>query len=149
MMKATAIVALLLILAVSGFAPPSPARATTKNLLRSSPNNNEDFPPPPEDDNATVDWDAEWKKVVANKEQPDKRPGQDFYKSDAEISVTKTVNQGIEKAQKEAAKLDIPSVNMAGLTSDWRFWIGIIAVISVGTALLSAPLMPEYESYSI
>ena len=35
----------------------------------------------------SVDWDAEWKKVVRNKEKlsSNERPGKDFYKSEAEI----------------------------------------------------------------
>ena len=35
----------------------------------------------------SVDWDAEWKKVMKDKDTLSKnRPGQDFYKSDAEIA---------------------------------------------------------------
>lgn len=115
--------------------------------LRSSPN--EDFPPP-RDEEVSVDWDAEWKKVVANKDQPKQRPGKDFYKSDAEIAVTTTINRSIETVQKQAAKMDIPSVNTATLTSDWRFWIAILAFVSVVTAVISAPpQMPMEDTYYI
>lgn len=116
--------------------------------LRSSPNE-EDFPPP-RDEEVSVDWDAEWKKVVANKDQPKQRPGKDFYKSDAEIAVTTTINRSIETVQKQAAKMDIPSVNTATLTSDWRFWIAILAFVSVVTAVISAPpQMPMEDTYYI
>ena len=126
--------------------------------LLSSPNNDfdSDFPPPKDNDetNNGVDWDAEWKKVVANKDQPKQRPGQDFYKSDAEIVVTKTVNRSIETVQKQvaAAKKDLlPSItNTAALTNDWRFWIAILAFVSVATAVLTAPpQLPVDQSYYI
>jgi hypothetical protein len=42
----------------------------------------EDIPSPVE---TSVDWDAEWKKVV-QKKGAIPRPGKDFYKSDAEIA---------------------------------------------------------------
>jgi hypothetical protein len=46
---------------------------------------------PPEESSVdytgSVDWDAEWKKVVRNKDKTSQgRPGKDFYKSDAEIA---------------------------------------------------------------
>jgi hypothetical protein len=44
----------------------------------------EDIPSPAVGE-STVDWDAEWKKVV-QKKGAIPRPGKDFYKSDAEIA---------------------------------------------------------------
>ena len=35
----------------------------------------------------SVDWDAEWQKVVKDQDQPSKRPGK--YKSQAEIAASK------------------------------------------------------------
>jgi hypothetical protein len=139
---------------VGGFGQPSSLvgrtgspRVAASLVLRSSPN--EDFPPP-RDEEVSVDWDAEWKKVVANQDQPKQRPGKDFYKSDAEIAVTTTINRSIETVQKQAAKIDIPSINTATLTSDWRFWIAVLAVVSVVTAVMSAPpQMPMEETYYI
>lgn len=131
----------------SAGASTSAAASSSLVQLRSSPN--EDFPPPREEE-VSVDWDAEWKKVVANKDQPKQRPGKDFYKSDAEIVVTTTINRSIETVQKQAAKIDIPSINTATLTNDWRFWIAILAFVSVVTAVLSAPpQMPMEETYYI
>jgi hypothetical protein len=50
---------------------------------------NSDFPPEEEtaEYKGTVDWDAEWKKVVKNggTTKAD-RPGKEFYKSEAEIA---------------------------------------------------------------
>jgi hypothetical protein len=46
----------------------------------------------------SVDWDAEWKKVVKNQDRIARdRPGKDFYKSEAEIAaiVSGVVMRGI------------------------------------------------------
>ena len=42
--------------------------------------------PSPSVGETSVDWDAEWKKVVQKKENKIERPGKDFYKSEAEIA---------------------------------------------------------------
>mmetsp|Transcript_30572 Transcript_30572/g.46310 ORF Transcript_30572/g.46310 Transcript_30572/m.46310 type:complete len:150 (+) Transcript_30572:137-586(+) len=129
----------LIICVVQGFVPSKltiNSNQLEKLYLSSSPN---DLPPPSDDDyEGDVDWDAEWKKVVSNQNQPEQRPGKDFYKSEAEIAVTKVVNKAAEKVS-DASK-QIPTIRVQGdLTSDWRFWIGILAIISVATAVLSAP----------
>jgi hypothetical protein len=59
--------------------------------------NYSDFTPPDYDNiGTTVDWDAEWKKLVQKeqtspvqklmKDPSSQRPGNDFYKSEAEIA---------------------------------------------------------------
>merc|ERR1712238_545236 len=77
----------------------------------------------------SVDWDAEWKKVVEKKGQLEsggERPGKDFYKSEEKITnVGSTVTDALP---------DIRS-----LSGDWRFWIGILALVSVGLSVLTAP----------
>eukprot|EP00568_Trieres_chinensis_P006668 CAMPEP_0183294236 /NCGR_PEP_ID=MMETSP0160_2-20130417/2651_1 /TAXON_ID=2839 ORGANISM="Odontella Sinensis, Strain Grunow 1884" /NCGR_SAMPLE_ID=MMETSP0160_2 /ASSEMBLY_ACC=CAM_ASM_000250 /LENGTH=165 /DNA_ID=CAMNT_0025455517 /DNA_START=192 /DNA_END=689 /DNA_ORIENTATION=- len=86
-----------------------------------------------------IDWDAEWKKVVAEKEKGVERPGKDFYKSDAERATIKSVNkvaEGVVKARDSLPQFETP--NVRSLQGDWKFWIGILVVISVGTSLLSA-----------
>jgi hypothetical protein len=103
-------------------------------------------PPPPSEedfpsniggdaDDSSVDWDAEWKKVVKNKDQPRDRPGTEFYKSDAEVSVTKVVNRAADTVRKTS--MQIPPVS--SLTGDWRFWIGILVFVSVASAVIGAP----------
>lgn len=89
-----------------------------------------------------VDWDAEWKKVVENKDQPLRRPkGND--KSDAEIAVTKAVNKASKSISDVTGRISIPEApkmnasSMANLTGDWKFWIAVLVVISVGSSLLA------------
>ena len=63
------------------------------------------------------------------------RPGKDFYKSEAEIAYIKAVNKSTKKVAEAANSLP----DMGSLSGDWRFWIGILALISVGLSLLTAP----------
>lgn len=133
---------------VSAFAPSSHVRwgASVGLKLSSSP----DLPPTEDgdDDLDSVDWDAEWKKVVKNQDQPQQRPGNDFYKSDAEITVTKAVNRAAGNVQKATSNIQMPTTS--NLTSDWRFWIGILAFVSIVTAVLTAPpQMDAPDSYYI
>merc|ERR1712161_22643 len=65
-----------------------------------------------DDDTATsnegVDWDSEWQKVVKNKDQPSKRP-----------------------------KISIESLpTFRSLDGDFKFWIGVLIVVSIGLSLL-------------
>ena len=99
-----------------------------------------------------IDWDAEWKKVVANKDQPKERPGKDFYKSEAEISAIKAANKASEKVV-EVAK-NIPSVpSFDSIKGDWKFWVGVLAIVSVGLSVISASgqsqMMASGDSYYI
>eukprot|EP00804_Cyclotella_cryptica_P009431 CCRYP_017341-RA/>CCRYP_017341-RA protein AED:0.24 eAED:0.38 QI:0/0/0/1/1/1/2/0/174 len=87
----------------------------------------------------SVDWDAEWKKVVENRDQPAKRPGP-RYKSDLEIKAIKTTNnvaKNVFDASKEI-KASLPRMpNIRSLQGDWKFWIGIMVVVSFGLSILS------------
>jgi hypothetical protein len=91
---------------------------------------------------SSVDWDAEWKKVVKEqKYQPSskekKRPGEGYYKSEAEI-------RAIKAANKAAAKLNEAQANMPSLPTwnavkdDWKFWVGLLLILSIGSSLLAA-----------
>ncbi len=67
----------------------------------------------------SVDWDAEWKKVVENRDQPAKRPGP-RYKSELEIKAIKTTNKvakNVYDASKEI-KANIPTIR--SLQGDWK-----------------------------
>jgi hypothetical protein len=67
----------------------------------------------------SVDWDAEWKKVVENRDQPAKRPGP-RYKSELEIKAIKTSNnvaKNVFDASKEI-KANIPTIR--SLQGDWK-----------------------------
>lgn len=99
----------------------------------------------------SVDWDAEWKKVVENRDQPSKRPGN--YKSQAEIAVTKATNKvakNVYDASKEM-KESLPSTpSIRSLQGDWRFWIGILVIVSFGLSILSATsTAPVNDSFYI
>ena len=43
--------------------------------------------------------------------------------------------------------VDDAQVNLQVATTDWRFWLGILAVLSVGTALLGHT--PSGQTYSV
>jgi uncharacterized protein YdeI (BOF family) len=94
----------------------------------------DDFPPEEESEEFTgsVDWDAEWKKVVATdhgklpsgEQRP---PGRDFYESEAEIV---TIQAAKNKASDEKV-VDVTSVissvdnntmpdTMRSLAGDWK-----------------------------
>jgi hypothetical protein len=101
-----------------------------------------------------VDWDAEWKKVVTENKAVE-RPGKDFYKSDVEraaILTTNKVAKQVAKVKVKAPAFQAPSVPTS-LQGDWKFWIGILAVLSVGTSLLAgggpAPMPQGNESFYI
>uniref|UniRef100_A0A7S4AXD6 Uncharacterized protein n=1 Tax=Pseudo-nitzschia australis TaxID=44445 RepID=A0A7S4AXD6_9STRA len=112
-------------------------------LFLVSGNEDSDFPP---DDSADysgdVDWDAEWKKVVAKDgklEDGKERPGNDFYKSEAEIAAIKAANTATKKVAEAGSSVSNMMPDVRSLSGDWRFWIGVLALVSVGLSLLSAP----------
>lgn len=87
---------------------------------------------------SSVDWDAEWIKVVEDRDQPPQRPGK--YKSQAEIAAIKATNKVaknvFEASQDMKSKLpQAPSIR--SLQGDWKFWIGIIVILSFGLSILS------------
>ena len=87
----------------------------------------------------SVDWDAEWKKVVENRDQPEKRPGE--YKSPAEIAAIKATNKvakNVFDASQEMKSKMPEAPSMRSLQGDWRFWIGILVIVSFGLSILSA-----------
>ena len=82
--------------------------------------------------------------MVQNQNQPAERPGKDFYKSEAQIAAIKTLNQATSKVN-EAASQVVPSIpSWRSLQGDWKFWIGILVLISVGLSLLSAAPQASY-----
>jgi hypothetical protein len=99
----------------------------------------------------SVDWDASWKKVVEDRDQPAERPGK--YKSQAEIAAIKATNKvakNVYDASREAKK-NLPSApSIRSLQGDWRFWIGILLIVSFGLSILSATSStPVNESFYI
>ncbi|KAL3823401.1 hypothetical protein ACHAXA_004276 [Cyclostephanos tholiformis] len=87
----------------------------------------------------SVDWDAEWRKVVQNRDQPTQRPGS--YKSPVEIAAIKATNKVAKNVfdASQDMKSSLPSApSIRSLQGDWRFWIGIIVILSFGLSILTA-----------
>lgn len=53
-----------------------------------------------------IDWDGEWKKVVADQKgtSSSSRPGKEFYKSEAEIAAIRAANKAQEKVYEVASQ---------------------------------------------
>lgn len=98
-----------------------------------------------------VDWDAEWQKVVQNRDQPTQRPGN--YKSPVEIAAIKATNKVAKNVfdASQDMKSKMPSApSFQSLQGDWRFWIGIIVIVSFGLSILSATsVAPVNDSFYI
>jgi hypothetical protein len=99
-----------------------------------------------------VDWDAEWQKVVQNRDQPAQRPGN--YKSPVEIAAIKATNKVAKNVfdASQDMKSNMPSAlpSFQSLQGDWRFWIGIIVIVSFGLSILSATsVAPVNDSFYI
>ena len=124
----------------------SPLKQSSPSVSRGrlflvSGDDNDDFPPDESTEySGSVDWDAEWKKVVEKDGKLDngkERPGKDFYKSEAEIVAIKAANTATKTVSDAGTSVSnsIPDVGL--LSGDWRFWIAILALVSVGLSLLS------------
>uniref|UniRef100_A0A7S3PWT8 Uncharacterized protein n=1 Tax=Chaetoceros debilis TaxID=122233 RepID=A0A7S3PWT8_9STRA len=101
----------------------------------------------PGEDNyeSDIDWDAEWKKVVETKGQDSSsRPGKDFYKNDVQRAAAKASRQASDQISK--VKIVKPDINIRSLQGDPKFWIGMLALISIGLALATAPDMSSYSN---
>ena len=132
--------ALLLATIASAFVP-QPKRALRRTCLLKKVTEDDDYKPDFEelggDNYEGIDWDSEWKKVVANKDQPKVRPGKDFYKSETELAAIRAANKAQEKVVDVVSK--IPSVpSFDTLKGDWKFWIGVLAIVSIGLSVISA-----------
>mmetsp|Transcript_20830 Transcript_20830/g.26911 ORF Transcript_20830/g.26911 Transcript_20830/m.26911 type:complete len:176 (-) Transcript_20830:354-881(-) len=90
---------------------------------------------------ATVDWDAEWKKVMREQNAGNARDRPDGgYKTEAEVAAIRAANKATEQINRAASVIpEIPP--WSSLKGDWRFWIGILAFLSIGTSLLTASAM--------
>lgn len=130
----------------ASYSPMKSFRSTNTCVQATSNEDNEDFGNASKGDSydGDVDWDAEWKKVMQNRDQPTSRPGN--YKSDVERAMLQTQRVTGEKIKK--VKIVAPDINMKSLQSDPKFWIGILAVISIGISLISAAGVETYSNSS-
>lgn len=123
----------------------SGSRSATVLLLavKGSDDGYSDLPPEESTEyTGSVDWDAEWKKVVASEGKVGvgkERPGQGYYKSEAEIQAIKAANAATEKITEAGSSVTNSLPDFRSLSGDWRFWIAILAFVSVGLSLLTAP----------
>lgn len=144
-MKSLLLLSLLfLVLSLEAFVAPSRPRARTK---LSSTLGDEDFPEPDETA-SSVDWDAEWKKVMEKERVGIKkeRPGKDFYKNEAQIAAIRTANKATGKLNEAAEDFNVSLPTWRSLKGDWKFWISALALISVGSSLIAAGGSEVYSS---
>lgn len=79
-----------------------------------------------EERGVSVDWDAEWKKVVQEQKaggggrgRTVPRPGDGFYKSEVEITAIRAANRATEQMNRAARQLpSLPTWN--SLKGDWK-----------------------------
>jgi len=94
---------------------------------------------------STIDWDGEWKQVLENQDSSVTRdPGRTAW-TDADRAKHKVTIAAMDAkiaAKKATNSLQIPSVD--SLTGDWRFWLGLIALISFGSAFIGTVGQDNY-----
>jgi hypothetical protein len=149
MMKAVLLTFLAAAVSVSSFSPIARSavgrgiNSKQSRLFDVNTENKGDFHPEENEYKGSVDWDEEWKKVVTQgktgKTVPGERPGKDYYKSESEIAAIKVANKATVQATDAATKISNSLPDFQTLSKDWRFWIGILAFVSVVISLLSAP----------
>jgi hypothetical protein len=127
-----------------GFQPLASKISTSvsSSSVRANKYDESDFPPEDDAYESSIDWDSEWKKVVQNEGKSGgkvSRPGNDYYKSEAEISAIKATNKAAMKAAEVSSSVTNNIPQLSSLTGDWKFWIAILAIVSVGLSVLSAP----------
>jgi hypothetical protein len=147
MMKAFLLTLLAVAVSVSSFSPIAKSvvgrgiASKQSRLFDVNTENKGDSHPEENEYTGSVDWDAEWKKVVESerKTPAGDRPGKDYYKSESEIAAIKVANKATEQATGVATQIANSIPDFKTLSGDWRFWIAILAIVSVGFSLLSAP----------
>ena len=137
------ILALSLLDLTASFAPRQLQTATTPHsvvksrlLLAKIPNDDDDdFAGIPREeltgDNSKTDWDAEWQKVVQNRDQPVERPGKDYYKTEAEIAAIKTANRATKVVRRVASDRVSSVPSWDSLKGDWKVRACVVCVLCV------------------
>jgi len=84
------------------------------------------------------DWDEDWKRVVRGEIKPVEKG----------LAPPSEVEKVVLKAKKKAKEIQssLPKVQparqgrvgFADKDKDWKFWVGILAVLSIGTSVLSS-----------
>jgi hypothetical protein len=111
-----------------GLAPSSSIR---RFLVDGDDNNDKDGRQPPGEEliggspSSSIDWDAEWKKVVKEQKvgSAGERPGQNYYKSEAEIAAIQATNEAAKQVVR--AQASIPA--WESVKGDWKVrWISLL-----------------------
>lgn len=107
---------------INGFICPHPSVSSRSVFLKSTPPKDNDGLGEVRNSegeySGDVDWDGEWKKVVASQGTGDVNRPIGNYKSDAEIAAIRATNKATEAAAKAASKVDVPSFDQ--LKGDWK-----------------------------
>jgi hypothetical protein len=116
------LISFLLLSWVTSITSFSASSRRTSSVRLFSTQRNEDFPPEDQEEyTGSVDWDAEWKKVVASEGKVSTdRPGKDFYKSEAEIAAIKAANKAAEQAALASRNVANLVPDIRSLSGDWK-----------------------------
>ena len=141
----TVLLVVLLAISTGAFQPASSHTRRTLNAQKSSSSHmrmralytkegsdgDEETTPGGESYDGDIDWDAEWAKVVKDKGSTvsTQRPGQDFYKNDAQRAAAKATRAASEQISK--VKIVKPDINLKMLSGDPKFWIDICKLVGL------------------
>jgi len=114
------------------------APAGSREILLSAVNDDSPRSSEFEESGSTIDWDSEWKKVVLEDESSavSREPGRAAW-TDADRAKHKVTIVAMD-AKIAAGKVTKSMPSVDSLTGDWRFWLGVIAVISFGSAFIGS-----------
>ena len=141
-------------IAIATCRTPALRRSTTPQLSLSP----EDEPNPEDASEYSVDWDTAWSKEISSREEGTQqwRPeGREAVTEQqlATARATKAMDDASFNMQMAATvritarflSLSLFVLTRALLchTQDWRFWIAILAVLSIGTALIGHQDQPQ------
>ena len=125
----------------SFFDPPDPSEFPNDGKSANSEADEIEF-------ESDIDWDAEWKKVTSGEQSNINRPS-GRAKTDIELAAIRAKRSAETKlyeAQGEARKIKY-KMNWNSLKGDWKFWVGVLALISVATSLLAAQGQSSSANY--
>ena len=145
--------ALQLSSAIATCRAPALRRSTTPQLSLSP----EDEPNPEDASEYSVDWDTAWSKEISSREEGTQqwRPeGREAVTEQqlATARATKAMDDASFNMQMAATVRDHGPLFLSLFvltrallchTQDWRFWIAILAVLSIGTALIGHQDQPQ------
>ena len=128
MNKLSNLLLLTWVISNAAFTTHSRSHAFVSLGLKSTERENGDFPPEEAAEyTGSVDWDAEWKKVVASEAKSEgatERPGKGFYKSEAEVAAIKAANKAASTAAEAGSNVLNALPDIRSLSGDWKVSVG-------------------------